>query len=139
MSQYPFFRDEPWYDDELEDYRRAKNDDERRQMLLIFGCDEAHRMDAERLFAPPAPEVNDPIPIDPVVFELKNQTEQMRKYHSYQKTQHDADEAQRERDRMKDFKLSVISGSIGSMIGGLVVYALDHLPEIAGFFSGLIP
>ena len=41
---------EPWHRSELEDYDRAKSDDERRRMLLLFGVDDAHEQEAERLF-----------------------------------------------------------------------------------------
>lgn len=46
MPDYPVpFRGESdgrWHEDMDEDYRNAKDDDERRQILLSFGYDNAH-------------------------------------------------------------------------------------------------
>ena len=51
MSEFPkpyeFGR---WEKDCEEDYRKAKNDEERKRMLLLFGFDANHISDAQRLF-----------------------------------------------------------------------------------------
>ena len=46
----PYFTREEWIPSELEDYRSARSDDERRRMLLRFGVDPAHQAEADRLF-----------------------------------------------------------------------------------------
>lgn len=57
MSNYPVpFHGESngrWHEDMNEDYRNAKNDDERRQILLAFGYDKAHEAEVIRLFGSP--------------------------------------------------------------------------------------
>ena len=58
-------------------------------------------------------------------------------YKRIQESQQKANDLQRREDRAKDFKMSIISGSIGSAIGGLAVYLVDHRAEIIDFFSGL--
>lgn len=58
-------------------------------------------------------------------------------YKRIQESQQKANDLQRREDRAKDFKMSIISGSIGSAIGGLVVYVVDHRSEIVDFFSRL--
>lgn len=50
MDRYPSFNSDGWHKSELYDYSRAKSDEERRKMLLIFGFDEAHRKEARKLF-----------------------------------------------------------------------------------------
>ena len=58
MSDYPVpFRGESdgrWHEDMNEDYRNARDDDERRQILLSFGYDKAHEAEVYRLFGPPS-------------------------------------------------------------------------------------
>lgn len=49
----PHFEKE-WRKSFQEDYSRAKNDDERRRMLILFGYDEAHASEVERLFPSPS-------------------------------------------------------------------------------------
>ena len=46
----PYFTREEWIPSELEDYRSARSDNERRQMLRSFGVDPAHQAEADRLF-----------------------------------------------------------------------------------------
>ena len=41
---------EAWRPDLQEEYSRAKNDDERRRMLLLFGFDQEHASEVDRLF-----------------------------------------------------------------------------------------
>lgn len=53
MTEFPFHRPDPWFQDEVDDYNRARSDDERRRILLRFGYDDAHQSEAERLFPPP--------------------------------------------------------------------------------------
>lgn len=48
--QKPVFRPYGWIESEIEDYRKAKTDDERRLCLLTFGYDKAHEKDFLRLF-----------------------------------------------------------------------------------------
>ena len=61
MPDYPVpFHGEPdgrWTSDMAEDYRNARSDDERRQILLAFGYDKDHEYEVLRLFGPPS---NDP-------------------------------------------------------------------------------
>lgn len=40
----------PWHPSCVEDFNRAKSDEERRAMLISFGYDEAHKEIALRLF-----------------------------------------------------------------------------------------
>lgn len=59
MIDFPFYRSDPWHSTELEDYENAMNDDERREMLRLFGYDDNHRGEAKRLFTEdlPIPEI----------------------------------------------------------------------------------
>lgn len=51
MENYPRpYVGREWTYDLVEDYSKAKNDDERRQMLLLFGYDNAHYGDVLYLF-----------------------------------------------------------------------------------------
>ncbi len=56
MSDYPVpfcgESDGRWHEDMNEDYRNAKDDNERRQILLSFGYDKAHEAEVYRLFGP---------------------------------------------------------------------------------------
>ena len=50
MQDYPFHCEDPWHSSYVEDYCNAKNDEERRRMLILFGYDDAHYSEVLRLF-----------------------------------------------------------------------------------------
>ena len=50
MRKYPRHRPDRWHQDEVDDYNRARSDDERRRILLRFGYDDAHQSEVWRLF-----------------------------------------------------------------------------------------
>lgn len=139
MTDHPRPRREPWISSELEDYRNARNDDERRRMLLCFGVDEAHRSEAERLFHPPEPEPEPPTPAERIELELRQQTkamqEQMERYHSEFKSYREAQDVQHRKDKLEQWIVAIIAGAIASVVGGLVLLAIDHWSEISAFVS----
>ena len=54
MSDYPKpHLDGDWHPSVVEDYRNARNDDERRRILREAGYDRSHRAEVERLFDGP--------------------------------------------------------------------------------------
>ena len=125
MSQYPFFRDEPWHPSELEDYNHARNDDERRQMLLIFGYDEAHRRDAERLFGPTSPAIESALPVSPDIPEPC----------SPQDPQHRNNDNQAHSGKfVKICKVIALFSAIVGFIASLITIALAW-PDISRFVS----
>lgn len=135
MREYPKPSDEPWHPSETEDYNNAKDDEERRRMLLIFGYDEIHRPEKDRLFDPPVPKAKEPEPLDRIESELKAQTDQIRKYHAVQESDQDAQRKQDTANRRKSFRDGILVGIISSTIAGLILY---YWPDIVAFFSGLI-
>lgn len=134
MPDHLWFRDEPWYDDEIEDYCHAKNDDERRQMLLIFGVDDAHRSDAERLFNPPEQEPAPLTPAERIELELKQVAQQMSDQQAEQEKEKRSEQLQAAKDKKQgyrhDFKVAVFSI--------LAAFALEHFQDILNLIQEIL-
>ena len=125
MDNYPKrFTGEPdgrWPKDLVEDYRNARNDDERRQMLLIFGVDDAHQQDAKRLFVPSGSSAAD---------------------NEKSGENNPAQNAEPETDRSKisiNRKQNRIDGIIVGIVSGLIVgLILLYWPDTLSFFTNLL-
>ena len=117
MSGSPRPRDKPWYDDELEDYRHAKNDDERRQMLLILGVDDAHQREADRLFNSPGQAAADP----------NGATEN--------KPAQNADRGKVSINRKQNRIDGIIAGIVSGLVAGLILF---YWPSIYELISELL-
>lgn len=121
MSGSPRLRDEPWYDDELEDYRHAKNDDERRQMLLILGVDDARQREADRLFNSPGQAAADP----------NGATENKPAQNADPETDRGKVSINRKQNRID----GIIAGIVSGLVAGLILF---YWPSIYELISELL-